>query len=154
MKRFAFRPARAAAVVLVGAALPFAAVATANASTTNWGCTVSPLRPVYDHTNSAGVKVIRYNMTVNCSAGRTIDIEQHVHEYDNWGSDDHITTSDRNRHFSTTDTVTMWLDYPLPDTEIGDESMYQHVSFRVTPDDLSQSGWTAWEDSPIQVFSK
>ena len=115
---------------------------------------MSPLRPVYDHTNSAGVKVIRYDMTVTCDAGRTIDIEQHVHEYDNWGDDDHITTSLRNRHFSTTDTVTMWLKFPLPNTEINDESMYQHVRFEVTGDDGWHSGWTSWEDSPIQVFSK
>ena len=37
MKRFALRPRRAAAVALVAAALPFAAVATAHASTTESG---------------------------------------------------------------------------------------------------------------------
>ena len=154
MKRFAFRPGRAAAIVLIGAALPFAAVATANASTSASGCTVSPLLPVYDHTNSAGVKVIRYNMTVTCDAGRTIRVDQHVHEQDGGlNGDDHITSSARNRDFPSTDTVTMWLESPLPDTELGDEEMIQRVRFNVTSNGVT-SPWTAWEESPMQQFSK
>jgi hypothetical protein len=108
---------------------------------------------VFDHFNSAGVKVIRYNMTVTCDAGRTIEIEQHVHEADSINADDHITTSNRSRYFATADSVTMWLENSLPDTEIGDEEMYQHVSFRVSSNGVT-SPWTAWEDSPEQQFSK
>ncbi len=153
MKRFAFRPARAAAVVLIGAALPFAAVATANAQSSS-GCSVTPLRPVYDHTNSAGVKVIRYDMTVTCDADRTINIEQHVHEQDGGlNGDDHITTSNRSRYFATTDTVTMWLESPLPDNEIGDEEMFHLERFTVTSNGVT-SGLTGWQDSPVQQFSK
>ena len=72
---------------------------------------------------------------------------------DSVNADDHITTSNRSRYFATTDTVTMWLENSLPDTEIGDEEMYQHVSFRVTSNGVT-SPWTAWEDSPEQQFSK
>ncbi|MGV1007348.1 MAG: hypothetical protein ACOYBY_01920 [Dermatophilaceae bacterium] len=155
MKHAVLRPTRLAAVALVAATLPFAAVATANASTTLSGCTVSPLRPYYDHTNSAGVKVIRYDMTVTCSGGRTITVDQHVHEQDGGlNGDDHITSSLRSRYFSSTDTVTMWLESSLPDTELGDEEMYQHVHFQITDDLGTTSPWTAWEDSLVQQFSK
>lgn len=153
MKHTTRRSRRALAAALLATALPLVAVGTAQASTTSSGCTVSPLRPVFDHFNASGVKVIRYNMTVSCDAGRTIEIEQHVHEADSINADDHITTSNRSRYFATTDTVTMWLENSLPDTEIGDEEMYQHVSFRVTSNGVT-SPWTAWEDSPEQQFSK
>ncbi len=154
MKRLALRPRRVAAVALVAAALPLAAAATANASTTSNGCTVDPLRPVYSYTNGAGVKVIRYNMTVTCNAGRTIRVDQHVHEQDGGlNADDHITSSARNRYFATTDTVTMWLESGLPDTELGDEEMIQRVRFNVTSNGVT-SPWTAWEESPMQQFSK
>ena len=153
MKHTTRRSRRALAAALLATALPLVVVGTAQASTTSSGCTVSPLRPVFDHFNASGVKVIRYNMTVSCDAGRTIEIEQHVHEADSINADDHITTSNRSRYFATTDTVTMWLENSLPDTEIGDEEMYQRVSFRVTSNGVT-SPWTAWEDSPEQQFSK
>ena len=153
MQLSARRARRALAAALLATALPLVAVGTAHASTTESGCTVSPLRPGFDHGNSAGVKVIRYNMTVTCDAGRTVEIEQHVHEADTINADDHITTSNRSRYFATADSVTMWLENSLPDTEIGDEEMYQHVSFRVTSNGVT-SPWTDWEDSPEQQFSK
>jgi len=153
MKVSTRRSRRALAAALLATALPLVAVGTAQASTTSSGCTVSPLRPVFDHFNAAGVKVIRYNMTVSCDAGRTVEIEQHVHEADSVNADHHITTSNRSRYFATTDSVTMWLENSLPDTEIGDEEMYQHVSFRVTSNGVT-SPWTGWEDSPEQQFSK
>ena len=45
----------------------------------------------------------------------------------------------------------MWLEKALPDTEIGQEEMYQHVSFRVESNGVT-SPWTDWEDSPEQSF--
>ncbi len=154
MKRFAFRPARAAAVVLIGAALPLAAAASANASTTLWGCTVDPKDPVFDHINPAnGDKVILYQYEITCAAGRTVEVEQHIHEEDP-GSYTHITDNTRSEHFSTGDTVTKgWLN-TLPQADVsGAEEMYHQVKFRVTLDNLSQSGWTAFEKSAVQKFS-
>jgi hypothetical protein len=153
MKLSTRRSRRALAAALLATALPLVAVGPAHASTTESGCTVSPLTPVYTYINPAGDKVIRYNMTVTCDANRTVEIEQHVHEADTINADDHITTSNRLRFFGSTDTVTMWLENSLPDTEIGDEEMYQHVSFRVTSNGVT-SPWTDWEDSPEQQFSK
>jgi hypothetical protein len=46
----------------------------------------------------------------------------------------------------------MWLEYALPDTEAGQEEMYQRVSFRVESGGVA-SPWTAWEDSSQQQFS-
>ena len=67
--------------------------------------------------------------------------------------DDHISTTTHNRTFDVTDTVTMWAEVSLPDTELGDEEMYQQVKFQVTSNGVT-SPWTAWELSPVQQFSK
>jgi hypothetical protein len=154
MKLSVLNPRRVAAVALVAAAVPLAGMTSANAAT-SWGCTVTPERPVFDHINPAnGDKVIRYNMTVTCASGRTVEIDQHIHEQDGGlNADDHIFSTVRSRHFTTSDTVTMWWDKTLQDGELGQEEMYQTVSFRVTLDNLSQSGWTTYEDSAVQPFS-
>ncbi len=146
---------RVAAAAIVAAALPLAYVTPAHAATTLWGCTVDPEVPVYDHINPAnGNKVIRYDMTVTCAAGRTVEIEQHIHEQDNGlNNDDHITDNTRSRLFSATDTVTMWWENTLPNTDIDREEMYHTVRFRVTTTNLAQSGWTSFEMSPVQSFS-
>ena len=151
MKLSTRRSRRALAAALLATALPLVAVGPAHASTTESGCTVSPLTPVYTYINPAGDKVIRYNMTVTCDANRTVEIEQHIHEADTINADEHIWTSNRSRYFATTSTVTMWLEKALPDTEIGQEEMYQHVSFRVESNGVT-SPWTDWEDSPEQSF--
>jgi hypothetical protein len=155
MKLSTLIPRRLAVVALFAAALPFAGVGSADASTSLWGCTVNPERPVFDHTNPAnGNKVIRYNMTVTCAAGRTVEIEQHIHEQDGGlNNDDHITSNVRSRHFSTADTITMWWENTLPNTELGKEEMYHTVKFQVTMDDLSSSPWTSFEESSVQAFS-
>ena len=153
MKRFALHPRRAAAVAaLVAATVPFAAVTPANASTYTWGCSLNPEVPVWDHVNPAnGKDVIRYDMSITCDSGRTIQFEQHIHEADS-GNDDHITSNVRSRHFATADTITMgWLN-TLPNTEIDKEEMYHQVKFRVTLDNLSQSPWTSFEASPVVKF--
>ncbi len=145
---------RAGAIALAATVLPLVAVSTAQATTTSSGCTVTPLRPVFDHINSAGVKVIRYDVTVTCTGGRSIALERHVHEQDGGlNGDDHISTTTHNRTFDVTDTVTMWAEVSLPDTELGDEEMYQQVKFQVTSNGVT-SPWTAWELSPVQQFSK
>ncbi|MEV6495184.1 hypothetical protein AB0M20_42185, partial [Actinoplanes sp. NPDC051633] len=129
MKFPAISPARLALVALVAAAVPFAGIASAEASTTNWGCTVDPERPVFDHINPAnGDKVIRYNMTVTCAAGREVTIEQHIHEEDGPNDYTHQTQNTRSRHFSADDTVTMYWDLTLRNNDISSaEEMYHTV---------------------------
>jgi hypothetical protein len=154
MKISLLSPRRVAVVALVAASVPFASISSADASTSLWGCTVNPERPVWDHTNPAnGRSVIRYDLTVTCAAGRTVEIDQHIHEQDGGvNPDDHIFSTVRSRHFSGSDTITMWWEKTLEAGEIGAEEMYQTMNFRVTMDDLSQSGWSSWEDSPVQAF--
>ncbi len=153
MLRNAIRARRAAAIALATATIPLAGLASANASTTSSGCTVTPLQPYYHHTNAAGNKVIRYDVTVTCNAGRLISLQRHVHERDNWPNpDDHISTSWHNRYFSSPATVTLSQLLALPDTEIGKEKMYQQVKFRVTSSGVV-SPWTAWEKSAKRKFS-
>lgn len=148
-------PRKVALVAVVAAVAPFAAIASTEASTTNWGCTVTPQRPVFDRINPAnGDKVIRYNMTVTCAAGRTITIEQHIHEEDSVNNFTHQTQNVRSRHFSSTDTVTMYWDLTLRNDDISSaEEQYHTVSFQVELDNLSESGWTTFERSPVQQFS-
>ena len=45
-------------------AMPLAVAGSASAATNASGCTVNPLKPVYDHMNSSGQKVIKYETTV------------------------------------------------------------------------------------------
>jgi hypothetical protein len=43
---------------------------------------------------------------------------------------------------------------PLRNDDVsGAEEHYHTVSFQVVPDDLSESGWTSFERSPVQQFS-
>jgi hypothetical protein len=156
MMRFSVSGARKVALVaIVAVAAPFATITSAEASTTNWGCTVTPLRPVFDHINPAnGDKVILYNYTVTCAAGRTIEVNQHIHEEDSVNNYTHQTSNVQDRYFSNDDTVTMgWLLTLRQDDVSGAEEMYHQVSFEVTPDNQSQSGWTPFERSAVQQFS-
>ena len=84
--------------------------------------------------------------------GSAIEGLSRVYEADIADADDLIVSFDRSRYFDTTSTVTMWLEKALPDTEAGQEEMYQHVRFRVESHGVT-SPWTAWEDSSQQQFS-
>ena len=83
---------RKAVLALTGIAalaMPLAVAGAASASTTSAGCTVTPLKPVYDHTNSSGNKVIKYETKVYCDAGRSIEIQDERLDQDNWSADDY-----------------------------------------------------------------
>lgn len=147
------KPKRAAAVALLATALPFAAVASANATTASSGCSVTPLTPVYSYTDYAGIKVLRYDIRVTCSGGRWAQITQQTREEDTI-SDDTIGTFAKSQHFSSYGTVTLSTYQRLPDTEWGDEEMYQRVSFRVVSDNGVASGYTGWEKSGVRTFSR
>jgi hypothetical protein len=146
---------KAALITLVAAAAPFAGLVSADASTSTWGCTLTPERPVFHHDNiNNGDKVIRYNMTITCAAGRTITFEQHIHEEDSYNNYTHQTQNTRSRHFSTADTITMYWDLTLRQDDVsGAEEQYHTVKFWVEMDDQSSSPWTAFERSAVQQFS-
>ena len=151
---------RKAALALTGLAalaMPLAVAGAASASTTSAGCTVTPLKPVFDHTNSSGDKVIKYETKVYCDAGRSIEIQDERLEQDNWSADDYYGTTIYNISFDSADTVTKSVLKVLPDADSwaeGEdyEEMYHAVGFQVTEDNGYVAPWTNWEDSPVVTF--
>ena len=149
---------RKALLVLTGIAalaMPLAVAGSASASTTASGCTVTPLKPVYDHMNSSGQKVIKYETKVYCDAGRSIEIQDARNDQDYWSADDYYGTTIYNIRFDNAATVYKSVLKVLPDADAwGDdnEEMYHAVGFQVTSDNGVVSAWTSWENSPVVSF--
>ena len=151
---------RKAALALTGLAalaMPLAVAGAASAATTSAGCTVTPLKPVYDHTNSSGQKVIKYETKVYCDAGRSIEIQDERLEQDNWSADDYYGTTIYNIRFDNAATVYKSVLKVLPDADSwaegeDNEEMYHAVGFQVTEDNGYVAPWTDWEDSAVVQF--
>lgn len=151
---------RKAALALTGLAalaMPLAVAGAASASTTSAGCTVTPLKPVYDHTNSSGNKVIKYETKVYCDAGRSIEILDERRDHDNFSLDDFEGSIIYNLRFDSAATVTKSVLAVLPDADslaegADYEEMYHSVGFQVTEDNGYVSPWTDWDDSAIVSF--
>ena len=140
---------------LAALAMPLAVAGAASASTTSAGCTVTPLKPVYDHTNSSGNKVIKYETKVYCDAGRSIEILDERRDHDNLSLDDFEGSIIYNLRFDSAATVYKSVLAVLPDADgWGDnnEEMYHSVGFQVTEDNGYVAPWTNWEDSAVVQF--
>jgi hypothetical protein len=129
----------------------------ASATTTSTGCTVTPLKPVFDHLNSSGDKVIRYDTKVYCDAGRSIEILDERRDQDYWSTDDFEGSKIYNIPFDSAATVTESVQAVLPDADslaegADKEEMYHSVGFQVTPDNGPAAKWTNWDDSPVVQF--
>jgi hypothetical protein len=136
-------------------AMPLAVAGSASASTTSTGCTVTPLKPVFDHTNSSGNKVIKYETKVYCDAGRSIEIQDERLDQDWTSADDYYGTTIYNISFDNAATVYKSVLKVLPDADAwGDdnEEMYHAVGFQVTEDNGYVAPWTSWENSPMVTF--
>ena len=150
---------RKAALALTGLAalaMPLAVAGAASASTST-GCTVTPLKPVFDHLNSSGDKVIRYDTKVYCDAGRSIEILDERRDQDNFSLDDFEGSKVYDLRFDSADTVTESVQAVLPDADdwtegANTEEMYHSVGFQVTPDNAPAAPWTNWDDSPVVQF--
>lgn len=139
---------RIAAGTIAAAALGVAAATNAHAVSTS-GCTATPLTPEYAYTQSNGVKVLNYKISVSCSSERTAYITQERWEEDDWpNGDDHVGTST----FSVRGVTTLNNYRTLVDTEIGQEEMYQKIRFYVRSDNGVTSGWTGWHQSATRSF--
>ena len=151
---------RKAALALTGLAalaMPLAVAGAASATTTSTGCTVTPLKPVFDHLNSSGDKVIRYDTKVYCDAGRSIEILDERRDQDNFSLDDFEGSIIYNLRFDSAATVTKSVQAVLPDADSlaegeDKEEMYHSVGFQVTPDNGPAASWTNWDDSPVVQF--
>ena len=151
---------RKAALALTGLAalaMPLAVAGAASASTPSAGCTVTPLKPVFDHLNSSGNKVIRYDTKVSCDAGRSIEILDERRDQDYWSADDFEGSKVYNVPFDSAGTVTESVQAVLPDADsfaegADYEEMYHAVGFQVTEDNGYVSPWTNWDDSAMVQF--
>src|ERR1051325_1420036 len=151
---------RKAALALTGLAalaMPLAVAGAASATTTSTGCTVTPLKPVFDHLNSSGDKVIRYDTKVYCDAGRSIEILDERRDQDNFSLDDFEGSIVYDHRFDSAGTVTESVQKALPDADdwtegANTEEMYHAVGFQVTEDNGYVSPWTDWDDSAMVQF--
>jgi hypothetical protein len=149
------RKALLALTGIAALAMPLAVAGSASASTTSTGCTVTPLKPVFDHTNSSGNKVIKYETKVYCDAGRSIEIQDERLDQDWTSADDYYGTTIYNISFDNAATVYKSVLKVLPDADAwGDdnEEMYHAVGFQVTEDNGYVAPWTSWENSPMVTF--
>ena len=151
------RKALLALTGIAALAMPLAVAGSASASTTASGCTVTPLKPVFDHLNSSGDKVIRYDTKVYCDAGRSIEILDERRDQDNFSLDDFEGSIIYNHRFDSAATVTESVQAVLPDADslaegADKEEMYHSVGFQVTPDNGPAAPWTNWDDSPVVQF--
>ena len=139
--------------LLAGGALAAALVAPLGLATpaqaaTSGGCTVTPLTPIFDGFNSAGVKLVRFRVKISCDAGRTVTVQQQRWEDDQHPDrDDSLGTVSFTRTFDgSRSTITVASRRTLPNTERGNEEIYQRVRFRVSSNQVT-SPWSAYENS-------
>ena len=134
----------ALAAVAASAALSVAMASPASANTSS-GCTVTPLKPIFAGFNSSGVKLVNYRISVSCTSGRTVSIDQQRYEEDPWPNGDHFLGS---TSFSTSGVTTLSNVRTLVDGELGDEEVYHNVRFRVSSNGVT-SPWTSYQKSSV-----
>ena len=130
---------------------------SAEASTTQSGCTVTPIKPIYaQRDNDSGDKIIRYQVNVACAANRTAVVDWQGVEEDGstWyrtDRDDGIFSRTVSVRFVSAGATTLSYERTLPDTESGKEEIYQKVRFYVVSNGVA-SQRTAWERTPYVSF--
>jgi hypothetical protein len=136
-------------LVAVAAAAPLALAAAPAQAATSSGCTVTPLKPVFAGFNSSGVKVVRYKVSISCSGDRSVTVQQLRYEDDKSpDADDNLGSSTFTRSFDGAGSITVNIQRALPNTEGGNEEIYQRVRFRVSSNGVT-SPFTSWQNSPV-----
>ena len=117
-------------------------------------CTITPQTPEYSHTNSKGVKVINYKISVYCAKERYLNIEQQRWEEDDWPNDDDYIgrTYWQNEHFVAGESYVYNNKRTLVDGEVGNEEVYQKVAFQEGLSDI-WSPWSGWMKSGVLDIS-
>jgi hypothetical protein len=137
--------------LIAAAAAPLTVAPSAQAATSS-GCTVTPLKPVFAGFNDAGTKLVRFSVSVSCTANRTVSIQQQRYEedWDGWlfdDSDDSLGSVSFSRSFVDAGSTTVSSTRTLPNTEDGSEEIYQRTRFRVSSNGVTSS-WTSWQRTP------
>ncbi|WP_146200279.1 hypothetical protein [Kocuria rosea] len=122
----------------------------AQATTTEWRCSVTPHKPEHNGFNSAGVKQVKFPLHIKCKEDRTIHWQQRYYESDG-ATSDYAGGYNGTWNFHQAGSKTFNPSKSLPNTESGDEEMYQQVRFKVCSNDVC-SPWTSWEKSGIRVM--
>ncbi|KIS25869.1 hypothetical protein TV39_17570 [Arthrobacter sp. SPG23] len=153
------RPSRAKVALVSAMTLGLAAggvalAAPAQAATTNYACTVTPLKPVFAGFNSSGTKLVDYQIQVRCYNNRSVYIEQQRWESDDWpNGDDHLGNSSFSRSLGYySGIVTIHNVRTLTNTEIGNEEVYQKVRHQEGAGGV-WSPFTGWKSSGTTSMS-
>jgi hypothetical protein len=149
--------AAGAAIAFAATVLPMAIAGPAAASTTKYGCTVTPAKPKLAAFTGSGRLLVSYAVDYSCNGKRRIEIEQRRYESDPWPNGDDFTGKSSIVHrfaqpSAQSKSVKDPMIFKLPDTELGREEVYQKVRFRVTVGDVT-SAWTPWESSRETSFA-
>lgn len=135
---------------VVAGALPLLAASPANAVSSS-GCTATPSRPYVVGLDSGGSKIVRYDVNVACLGNRTMVLRQEVREEDTF-SDDSVASRYQYAYFDQGGSRTFSWDVKLPNTEWGDEEVYQRVRFYVSSGGVN-SPWTGWHKSSVRQIA-
>ncbi|WP_126346237.1 hypothetical protein [Kocuria rosea] len=134
IKSTARRLALISVLGFTGPVAPLATAPAAQATIKTSGCEATALKPEYYGVIKNNRKVIRYPITVKCDKGRTILLAQRFWEDDDWkrGGNDRIQPYENyKREFTRTQTITLYAERVLPDTERGAEEVFHDIRFRV-----------------------
>jgi hypothetical protein len=136
------------------ASVPVALAAPAQASVTNYACSVTPLKPIFAGFNSSGVKLVDYRIQVRCYSDRYVNITQERWEEDDWpNGDDHLGTSYFSRHLNyASGYVTISNIRTLVDGDIGNEEVYQKIRWQEGSNGV-WSPYTGWKYSASTSMS-
>jgi hypothetical protein len=138
-----------AGALVAAAAAPLSLAIPAHAASSS-GCIVNPQKPVHAGFNSAGVKLVRFEVKIFCNPNRTVEVQQLRYEED-WGNwlfsdpDDSLGSRTFTRTFPpNVGTITVSSTRTLPNTEDGNEEIYQKTRFRVSSGGVT-SPWTSYQ---------
>ncbi|NKX55804.1 hypothetical protein [Arthrobacter mobilis] len=144
--------ALAAALGLAAVAVPATAAAPAQAASTQYACSVTPLKPIYAGHNQSGTMLVNYRVYVYCYQGRYLNIQQQRWEDDDsWtppfdGNDYLGGTNWTNVYVSAGGAVTLNNVRTLVNTEAGNEEVFQRTRFQEGYSGI-WSAWTGWRNS-------
>lgn len=142
---------RAAKIVLIPAITlgliggPVALAAPATASTSDRGCTVSPLRPIEQNRTNR----VDFRISVRCNNNKAVQIRQQRYE-ERGRNDRFLGRSTFWQSFGRGNSSVTIHSYDRVPNRPGHEEVYQLVSFRVRLGNSNQwSNWTRWEMSQV-----
>jgi hypothetical protein len=134
------------------ATAPLCFVVPAEATTSDSGCSVTPVKPYVTGIDKSGVKLVRYDIRISCDANRSIQVQHQYWEEDfNDNADEFIGSRTFTRTFDAAGSLTTGATRRLPDTEDSKEEMYQRARFRVTSNGVT-SAKTSYERTKYRAI--